>query len=266
MRASLFLCLAISLSLPIPIALPGSADMPSYAIDPSTVTFIEPQKPPMLDPRCLVATVEQKPGYVDFRSVDPKDFQNFQGYYICLGAFTTKVLDMGNFHIVSRMGIIREDPDQKPFRIDAKLGTHWYEFEIGSGQIKLVGILLDAARYMPTPSSGSAAIPLDGSALSLEFVRQASRVVILVNQEVLHEIPNLELTAGNIGFTVERPKILRVKTHIDPPTTLRFYELKATGCIRDMTDKELAQGIHYMKRTGNAYAYVHENPECSQSL
>ncbi len=234
--------------------------------------FVDNGQPMLLDDSFFIGKTRAGDGYLEIRNATFEDFPQYRQHSICIGVYASLILAEGNYHIRARLGLVREDPEQRPFTMSAKVGSHYYDLEFSREGVKLKGLQLDAVRYEPIETTTAAKVHLDGRPITLEFLRRGNQVTVLINGAVLYQIPSLEPCSGDIGLTIERPELLRVTSYVDPPTTLRIYEWAARGNLYEKSPEQVKweglvpPSLRKLKRIGNALAYVQDKPDLPRVL
>jgi acyl-CoA thioesterase-1 len=110
----------------------------------------------------------------------------------------------------------------------------------------------------------SVPVTLDGTPFVLEFARQNGIVRITLDARLLQQFW-IEPGEGELAICVERNHLPRTTAPPDVQAELRLYDWHVTGTSKGSSEarrrwNKLVGNKLFMKRVGNAYAYVEDDP------
>jgi len=259
LRLSVFLFISIHISL-------------WAQTSPSTVHLIEKGQAVKLNQHELLGDQQSIDGTFALRSAKPGTSDEFGSHYISIGMLGDVILAPGDFEISLRMGLVKISENPEPVFVNVKIGSHWYEFAFDDNQVVYQGVLWDTVRREAFEITHPTGVPLNGDLFSLRFIRRNGNLKILFNGKMLHTF-GTEAVGGDIGICVERESLLRVATSVDnTEAEIRIENWSVTGQFEEMTSErrewEKLSDRHWrlMKRVGEAYAYVKDDPDLPNVL
>ena len=243
------------------------------AAEPVTVKFVEAGKALKLNSHEMLGD-EQKSedGAFVLHSAKPGTADEFGSHYISLGLMGDAILAPGDFEMTLKMGLKKLSEGPEPVMLNIKIGSHWYEFAFSEDKLTMTGVLYDTVRREPIEMDHQLAAALDGEPFTLKFTRKDGILRIDLNDKLMQMFPT-EPVGGDVALCVERKSLLRVETSVDDTEAeIRVYDWSIAGEFEEMTDErrewEKLSDRHWrlMKRVGEAYAFVKDDPELPNVL
>jgi acyl-CoA thioesterase-1 len=233
--------------------------------------FVDEGKPARIDTASTLGDIKPADGYVTVHSARPGSSAEYAAHYSSIALPAEPILAGGDFDVRMKIGIVRLDQRPTPLTLGVKIGRHYYDFLLADGAITVQGIRLDATRYEPIELRHAAPVKLDGSPFTLALVRQSGLVRITLNDRLLQELW-IEPSGGDLALLVDRENLFRVTEKPDVEAELRVFDWRATGEFVAMTDErrawnaQVSRPRQLMKRVGNAYGYVEDDPKLPNVL
>lgn len=238
----------------------------------TTQAFVENGQPTKLDKSALLGTTQTLDGCYVVHSAKPASADEFGAHYISIGLLADAVLAAGDYHVSMKLGLKRTSAEPTPVTMSMKIGRHWHDLVFEDGRLTVKGILLDAVRYERIELAHSVPVTLDGSPFTLEFERRDGQLEIRFNGQMLQRLW-IEPSPGDFAVCVERKQLLRVVASTDDvEAELRLYDWRATAEFlvaseaRQKWEKSAGATWRLMKRIGDAYAYVDDDPKLPNVL
>jgi acyl-CoA thioesterase-1 len=238
----------------------------------TTEAFIDNGRPLKLSREAMLGQTQAVEGCFVVRSAKPGANDEFGSHYISIGLLADALLAPGDYHVTARLGLKRTSPEPSPVMLSVKIGRHWHDLAFADGRVTVQGVLLDAVRYDRIEIDHAAPVRLDGQPFTLEFVRKDGLLQILIDGGLLQQFW-IEPSGGDLGLCVERKQLLRVATSTnDIEAELRVYQWKAAAEFQARSEdrrrwESLAGSARrLMKRIGDAYAYVEDDPRLPNVL
>ncbi len=243
------------------------------AAEPAMVKFVEGGKALRLNEHEMLGE-EQKgvDGSFTLRSAKPGTADEFGSHYISLGLMGDAILAPGDFEMTLKMGLLKLSDGAEPVMLNVKIGSHWYEFAFDDEQVTMTGVLFDTVRREPIEMDHKLGASLDGEPFTLKFAREDGILRIDLDGKLMQMFPT-EAVGGDVALCIERKSLLRVETSVDDTEAeIRVYDWIIAGEFEEMTDErrewEQLSDRHWrlMKRVGEAYAFVNDDPELPNVL
>ena len=220
----------------------------------------------------LLGEEQKADGVFALRSAKPGTSDEFGSHYISIGAIGDVILAPGDFKVGFTMGLVKISKNPEPVFVNMKIGSHWYELAFDDNQVTFQGVLWDTVRRDAFEITHRTDVPLDGTPFTLNFTRKNGDLKISLNSKVIHTF-GTEAVGGDVGICVERESLLRVATSVDnTEAEIQIKDWSVTGEFEEMTDAkrewEKLSDRHWrlMKRVGEAYAYVKDDPDLPNVL
>ncbi len=220
----------------------------------------------------LLGEEQKMEGAYALRSAKPGTSDEFGSHYISIGTLGDVILAPGDFEVDLKIGLVKISEAPDPVFVNIKIGSHWYELAFEDRKLTLQGVLWDTVRRDPFDMTHHTDFKLDGTPFSLKFTRTNGNLRISLDGRVLHTF-GTEAVGGDIGICVERESLLRVATSVDnTEAELQIHDWSVTGEFEEMTEArrewEKLSDRHWrlMKRVGEAYAYVEDDPDLPNIL
>lgn len=244
------------------------------ALAGETRTFVEQGKAVGLDGSAALGETTAGDGFLSIRSAKPGSAPDFAIHYAGIAVLGDATLAPGDFHVVAKLGIVRLDKLPGPLTLCVKVGKHYYDLLLEPGRVTVHAIRLDATRVEQVGLRHAVpTMALDGTAFTLEFVRHAvtGSVRILLDDKLLLRLW-LEPSGGDVALFIDRENLLRVVDRADVEAELRIFDWRTTGSFTEPSEEQRAwnklvsRQVQLMKRVGNAYGYVEDDPKLPNVL
>ena len=222
-------------------------------------------------PSELLGETEPAPDTLVVRSAPLGDNIQFAGYYTSIALLADAFLAPHDCRVEMTLGIEKINDDPSPVQLSIKVGIAYYEFAFAPEATTFKGVLLDASRYQEVGVHPDQAIVMDGSPFTLAFERAGETMKIIVNGALLHSM-QVDPTGGELAIQVDRTYLYRDTNHEDVRAALSVYDWNAAGGFVEPTDaqkrwnKLAPVSRRLMKRVGNAYGYVEDDPNLPNVL
>jgi len=237
-----------------------------------TQVFVDQGKSVRLDAAAALGESKEAEGYLAIRSAKPGSAPDFATHYAGVAVRGDAMLAPGEFHVTAKLGIVRLDKLPNPLTLCVKVGKHYYDLLLEPGRVTVHAIRLDATRVEQIGLRHAVPMALDGTPFTLEFVRDASGFVrILLDGKLLLRLW-IEPSGGDVALFIDRENLLRVVDRADVEAELRIFDWRATGSFAEPSDEQRAwdklasRQIQLMKRVGNSYGYVEDDPKLPNVL
>ncbi len=243
------------------------------AAEPVVVKFIEAGEALKLNAHERLGD-EQKgvDGSFTVRSAKPGTADEFGSHYISVGLMGDAILAPGDFEMTLKMGLLKLSEGPEPVMLNIKIGSHWYEFAFDEERVTMTGVLYDTVRREPFEIDHKLGASLDGEPFTLKFARVDGMLRIDLDGKLMQTFPT-EPVGGDVALCIERKSLLRVETSVDDTEAeIRIYDWNIAGEFEAMTEArrewEALSDRHWrlMKRVGEAYAFVKDDPDLPNVL
>ena len=236
-----------------------------------TRVFVEEGKALRLDASAALGDSSAGDGYLVIRSAKPGSAPDYAAHYAGVAVAADAILAPGDFHVTAKLGIARIDKLPVPLTLSVKIGTHYYDLLLEEGYVTVHSVRLDATRAELLEQRRAVPLTLDGKPFTLEFVRKGGIVRMLLHGKLLQQVW-VEPAGGDVAILIDRENLLRVTDRDDVEAELRIFDWRATGSFitrdddRRTWEKLATRPRQLMKRVGNAYGYVEDNPKLPNVL
>jgi len=243
------------------------------AAGPELVKFVDDGKALKINAHEMLGD-EQKgiDGTFILRSAKPGTADEFGSHYISLGLMGDAILAPGDFEMTLKMGLKKLSKGPEPVMLNIKIGSHWYEFAFDDEKVTMTGVLYDTVRREPIEIEHRPGARLNGDPFTMKFARANGVLRIDLNGQLMQTFPT-EPVGGDVALCVERKSLLRVETSVDDTEAeIRVYDWSIAGEFEEMTagrrEWEKLSDRHWrlMKRVGEAYAFVKDDPDLPNVL
>src|SRR5437016_6724852 len=147
-----------------------------------------------LDEMFALGARASKGEYLAVSSAAKEDGLKYRQHTASTIVLASAAIDDGDFHVSSRLRLVREYQTINPLLLSFKIGTHYYDWEITNGSITYLGRMLDAVTYELAKDSKPAQLPPRDEPILLEIEREHDRVKIVCGGKVL----NISNAAGSL--------------------------------------------------------------------
>jgi acyl-CoA thioesterase-1 len=235
------------------------------AAAPVEQVIVQDGSPALLEPNLMLGEQVVRGGYLAIQSSKAGIDHVWGSHYISIGLLARTLHGPGAFHVTVKAGLLKLNDQPGPVTLSVKIGSQWYDIAFESGQVTVKGVWLDAVRYEAMDQVHEVPVVLDGNPFSLEFVRDATGGTrIWIDGRLLQQFW-VEAGGGDLGLCIERKNLLRNPRSPEVAVELRLYEWRATAAFGQRSDargrwEKLVGDRRLMKRVGNAYAFVEDDP------
>jgi len=257
----------LRISLLIMLSYSASISNGLCAAQPVFEKLVEHGKPLKLMGTAVLGIRQPSKDYFAVRSAKPGTMDKFGGYYISIALLSDVILKPEDFQMQLKMGLVKLSKQAGPINVNLKIGSQWVELAVANQQVTVKRILLDSVRTIEMEMTYVTDVKLDGQPFTMDITRTGGVVRIKLNGKLLQQFWS-EPTGGDIAICVERESLLRVATSVnDTEAELHIYDWTVTGQFEQTTPARQRwhklTGHHWrkVKRVGNAFAYVQDDPD-----